>query len=64
MTAIVVMILTGVDHVESADPERDPAVSSKIRGSSDPRTAIQAAAGAIPRANPRNRCDQRVNRLL
>src|SRR5208282_5607845 len=40
------------------------AVSSNIRGSSDPRTAIHAAAGAMPRANPRNRCDQRVKRLL
>src|SRR5580698_3248056 len=40
------------------------AVSKRIRGSSDPRTAIQAAAGAIPKAKPRKRCDQRVNRLL
>ena len=34
-----------------------------MRGSSEPRTAIQAAAGAMPRANPRKKCDQRVNRF-
>src|SRR5579884_2920046 len=40
------------------------AVSSRMRGSSEPRTAIHAAAGAMPSANPSTRCDQRVNRLV
>ena len=35
-----------------------------MRKSSDPRTAIQAAAGATPKANPKTKCDQRVNRLV
>src|SRR5258705_1891168 len=34
-----------------------------MRGSKDPRTAIQAAEGAMPSANPSTRCDQRVKRL-
>ncbi len=37
------------------------AVSSRIRQSRDPRIAIQAAAGAIPSANPSTRCDKEVN---
>src|ERR1700691_4639603 len=40
------------------------AVSSRMRGSSEPRTAIQAAAGPMPSANPRKICDQRVKRLV
>ena len=32
------------------------AVSQRILGSSEPRMAIQAAAGAIPRENPSTRC--------
>src|SRR5262249_11706302 len=35
-----------------------------MRESREPRTAIQAAAGAIPRAKPSTRCDQRVTRLV
>src|SRR5258705_3871899 len=35
-----------------------------MRGSSEPRTAIQAAAGAIPNDKPSTRCDQRVKRLV
>ncbi len=31
------------------------AVSHRMRGSSEPRTAIQAAAGAIPRLKPSTR---------
>src|SRR5882672_4939088 len=40
------------------------AVSNRIWGSSVPRTAIQAAAGAMPRENPKTKCDQRVTRLV
>src|SRR5215470_5563428 len=40
------------------------AVRIKIRASSEPRTAIHAAAGAMPREKPSSRCDQRVNRLV
>ena len=40
------------------------AVSHRIRGSSEPRIAIQAAAGAIPKANPSTRCENDVNRLV
>ena len=40
------------------------AVSQRIRGSSDPRTAIQAAAGAMPSENPRIRWENVVNRLV
>ena len=40
------------------------AVSQRIRGSSEPRTAIQAAAGAIPRQNPSTRWEKDVNRLV
>src|SRR5579862_9732569 len=40
------------------------AVSQRMRRSSEPRMAIQAAAGAIPRANPRTRCENDVNRLV
>src|SRR5215475_13915223 len=35
-----------------------------MRGSSEPRTAIHAAVGAMPSANPNTRCDQRVKRLV
>src|ERR1700691_5848048 len=35
-----------------------------MRGSSEPRTAIHAAAGAIPNAKPSTTCDQRVKRLV
>ena len=40
------------------------AVSQRIRGSSEPRMAIQAAAGAIPRENPNTRCANEVKRLV
>src|SRR5579872_1446716 len=40
------------------------AVSQRIRGSSEPRTAIQAAAGAIPKAKPSTACEKCVNRLV
>ena len=40
------------------------AVSHRMRGSSEPRTAIQAAAGAMPSANPSTRCENEVNRLV
>ena len=40
------------------------AVSHKMRGSSEPRMAIQAAAGAIPSENPSTTCDSDVNRLV
>src|SRR5436309_10865421 len=40
------------------------AVSHRMRGSSDPRMAIQAAAGAIPSAKPRTTCENEVNRLV
>ena len=36
----------------------------RIRGSSEPRTAIHAAAGAVPMAIPNTTCDQRVKRLV
>src|SRR5207237_9467266 len=36
----------------------------RMGGSSEARTAIQAAVGATPRANPSMRCDQRVKRLV
>src|SRR5450432_2552872 len=35
-----------------------------MRGSKDPRTPIHAAEGAIPKAKPSTRCDQRVKRLV
>src|SRR5579871_4629901 len=35
-----------------------------MRGSSEPRTAIHAAEGAIPSANPSTRCDHRVTLLV
>src|SRR5436305_9965086 len=35
-----------------------------MRKSSEPRTAIHEAAGAIPKANPSTICDHRVNRLV
>src|SRR5215467_12423953 len=35
-----------------------------MRGSSEPRTAIHAAAGATPSEKPSSRCDQRVKRLV
>ena len=40
------------------------AVSQRMRGSSDPRTAIHAAAGAIPRQKPSTRCENEVKRLV
>src|SRR5215467_9672711 len=40
------------------------AVRIKMRGSSEPRTAIHSAAGAIPRERPSSRCDHLVNRLV
>ena len=40
------------------------AVSQRIRGSSEPRTAIQAAAGAMPSENPSTRCEKDVKRLV
>src|SRR5258706_3733316 len=40
------------------------AVSHKIRGSSAPRMAIHAAAGAMPSENPSTRCDNEVKRLV
>src|SRR5215472_2156189 len=40
------------------------AVRIRMRGSSEPRTAIHAAAGATPREKPSSRCDQRVKRLV
>ncbi len=33
------------------------AVSQRMRGSSEPRMAIQAAAGAMPSENPRTTCE-------
>ena len=40
------------------------AVSHKMRGSSEPRMAIHAAAGAIPSENPSTTCENDVNRLV
>ena len=40
------------------------AVSQRIRGSSEPRIAIHAAAGAMPKANPRTTCESEVNRFV
>ena len=40
------------------------AVSQRMRGSSEPRTAIHAAAGAMPSANPSTRCEKCVKRLV
>src|SRR5437667_10252089 len=40
------------------------AVSQRMRAPSDPRRAIQAAAGAMPNANPRTRCENEVKRLV
>ncbi len=40
------------------------AVSQRMRGSSDPRTAIHAAAGAIPKLKPSTRCEKEVKRLV
>src|SRR5579883_2567123 len=39
------------------------AVNHKMRTSSDPRIAIQAAAGAMPRQKPSTKCDSDVKRL-
>src|ERR1700688_3898641 len=39
------------------------AVSQRMRGSSDPRTAIHAAAGAIPRAKPSTMGEREGKRL-
>jgi hypothetical protein len=50
--AVVLEVLAGVEDVKAGDPE------------SEPRTAIQAAEGARPRARPRTRCDQRVTRFM
>ena len=41
-----------------SEPEMNLAIETGMR------MAIQAAAGAIPRAMPRTRCDQRVKRLV
>ena len=62
--AIEFVVLAGVDNVESGGPEVTAAVSQRIRGSSEPRTAIQAAAGAIPKAKPSTRCEKEVKRLV
>src|SRR5580658_563265 len=40
------------------------AVSHRMRGSSDPRTAIHAAAGAMPKERPRIKCEKEVKRLV
>lgn len=40
------------------------AVSQRIAGSKEPRTAIQAAAGAMPSANPKTICEKDVNRFV
>ena len=40
------------------------AVSKRIGGSSVPRTAIQAAAGAMPSVKPSTRCDRAVKRFV
>src|ERR1019366_5954868 len=40
------------------------AVSQRMRGSREPRTAIHAAAGAIPSANPSTICERWVKRLV
>ena len=40
------------------------AVSHRIRGSSEPRMAIHAAAGAMPSEKPRTRCEKDVKRFV
>src|SRR5271163_4617888 len=40
------------------------AVSHRMRGSSEPRTAIHAATGAIPSANPSTTWEKCVKRLV
>src|SRR5260370_683569 len=40
------------------------AVRRRMRGSREPRTAIQAADGAMPSANPRTRGDPRGERVV
>ena len=42
------VILAGVKHVEAAAPECDRGGSSRMRGSSEPRTAIHAAEARSP----------------
>ena len=50
------------DNIEVASVTA--AVSHRMRTSNDPRIAIHAAAGAIPRANPSTRCEKLVNRFV
>ena len=40
------------------------AVSHRMRRSSDPRTAIHAAAGAMPSERPKIKCEKAVKRLV
>ncbi len=62
--AIELKILAGVDNVEACGPEHHRRGQPKDpRRSSVPRMAIQAAAGAMPRAKPSHRCAKLVKRL-
>src|SRR5580698_5354136 len=55
--AVVVIILARIEHIEAA-------VSTRMRASRDPRTAIHAAEGASPSESPSTRCDHRVIRFM
>jgi len=61
---VKLVILAGVNNVESRGQNITAAVSHRMRRSSEPRMAIQAAAGAMPSENPRTRWDKAVNRFV
>ena len=61
---IEIHVLAGVEDVEAANPERDGGTENQHARIEWPVTAIHAAAGEMPRAKPRNRCDQLVKRLV
>ena len=62
--AVEVHVLAGVKDVEAANPERDRGAEDQHARSSEPATAIHAAAGEIPRQKPSTRWDHKVKRLV
>jgi len=61
----VTLRVTDISVLASATTENvTAAVSTRMRGSSEPRMPIHAAAGAIPSAKPSTRWDHLVNRLV
>ena len=59
------LVLERVDHVEAGRPEEDRgAEEHRAATANEPRTAIQAPTGAIPRQRPSTRCEADVNRFV